>query len=210
MSSPTVHPQRWAVSSLSSFCLRNAVISSKAADRTIFCSVPASRPWCSLHDDGIYGIICLLHQPLKCSLNSLSQRDEETYAELNFPVIGVLSSNTTGEAKGDEGWRTVQRPVSSAFLSNSGFQGPLALPCSRQWVMLAGSQCDQAAVQPEAPTSPWSSLIRLWPPWDCRAKQPVPYHVLWKRVVWTDRCGKCCACCHSLENSKCTFPYQRL
>lgn len=159
--SPIVHAQKWplfivAAASLASFCLRNAVISSKAADGTIFCPMPDICTFCSLHGGDIYGIICLL-QPLKCSLNTLSQGDEEIYAELNFlPAIWVFSGNTTGEAKREEGWRTIQRPVPSTlfasfleiapFLSDPGFKGTLAQPYSRQWVILTESQRDQTAL----------------------------------------------------------------
>lgn len=175
MPSPIVHPPRWSLSSSYSFCLRNSVISSKVTDRTIFCPVLYGCPWCSLHDSDIYGIMCLLRQSLKCSLTSLSQRVKETCAELNCPVTWVLSSNTAHEAKRDEeGWRTIQRPISSTLLSNSGFQGPFAPPCCGRWCLLAhsvpGSQCNQ----PQTATSPWSCLTGTQLPWDHRTKQPIP------------------------------------
>lgn len=212
---PHCTSQKCPAASLASFCLRNTVISSKAAEGTIFCPMPDICTFCSLHGGDIYGITCLL-QPLQCFLKALSQRDEETYAELNFfPAVWVSSGNTTGEAKREEGWRTIQRPVSSTlfasfleiapFLLDPSFKGSLAQPYSRQWAILTGSQRDQTALQPQPPTS--------WPAYNCPGATKRSSHchatvcVCGRGALWSKRCGKCGVGYQSLENSKCTFEY---
>lgn len=130
----------------------------------------------------------------------------------------VSSSATAGEAKKDETGGQSEDPVSSAlftssfleivlFLWNPSFKRTLAQPYSRQWVMLAGSQRDQAALPLQPPSSHCSSLTSLQPQGTRRQCSLCHPMFCEKSTLWSHRYGKCYVCCHFLENSNCALAY---